>query len=107
MKLKEILEAVDKYYHGTSRKLKGFITPPMEHGLEIQERGRKKNLDKVFITKDLGSAKIYAGRAKNVLGGKPVVYIVDPIGKLTTINVATGTSVFAGNKAKIIGVAKP
>ena len=46
MKLKEILESGDKYYHGTSRKLKGFITPPMEHGLEIQERGRKKNLDK-------------------------------------------------------------
>ncbi len=107
MKLKEILEAVDKYYHGTSRKLKGFITPPMEHGLEIQERGRKKNLDKVFITRDLGSAKIYAGRAKNVFGGKPVIYRVEPIGKMTTINAAKGTTVFAVDKAKIIGVAKP
>ena len=94
----------DKYYHGTSRKLSGYVTPPKEHGLEIQEKGRKKNLDKVFITNDIGSAKIYAGRAKNALGGKPIIYVVEPVGNMTTINSNKGTTVFAVDKAKIIGV---
>tara|TARA_R110000744_G_scaffold9052_9_gene29498 strand:+ start:525 stop:836 length:312 start_codon:yes stop_codon:yes gene_type:complete len=102
----KLSEALDTYYHGTSRKLSGYITPPVEHGLEIQERGRKKNLDKVFITKDIGSAKIYAGRAKNVFGGKPVIYIVEPQGKIETINDTKGTTVYAVDKAKIKGVVK-
>jgi len=37
--------------------------PPANTG-NISEKGRKKNLDKVFFTKDLKSAKIYADRAK-------------------------------------------
>tara|TARA_Y100000310_G_C20493524_1_gene720414 strand:- start:194 stop:508 length:315 start_codon:yes stop_codon:yes gene_type:complete len=97
-------EAIDTYYHGTSRNFKigGYITPPNEHGLEISEKGRKKNLDKVFITKDKGSAKIYAGRAKQSIGGQPRVYEVQPVGKIITINATPGTTVYAVDKAKIM-----
>lgn len=74
------------YYHG-STTLEGqfMLMPPNVTGV-IQERGRKKNLDKVFFTKDLGTAKIYAGRSKNVNGGNPKIYRVIPMGKVTKIN---------------------
>lgn len=62
-----------------------MLMPPNTTGI-IQERGRKKNLDKVFFTKDLGTAKIYAGRSKNVNGGIPKIYRVIPMGEVTKIN---------------------
>lgn len=62
-----------------------MLMPPNVTGV-IQERGRKKNLDKVFFTKDLGTAKIYAGRSKNVNGGNPKIYRVIPMGEVTKIN---------------------
>lgn len=77
--------ASEMYYHGTStgvlidheNPIGEMIIPPSESGV-IQEQGRKKNLNKVFFTKNPGSAWIYAGRTKNVLGGEPIVYIVEP-----------------------------
>ena len=76
---KQVNEA---YYHGTSTLFKPgeYILPPSETG-NVSEKGRKKNLDKVFFTKDLGSAKIYAGRAKHSLGGEPKVYLIEPEGE--------------------------
>jgi hypothetical protein len=93
----------EAYYHGTTTHLLpgDDVLPPLKTG-KISERGRKKNLDKVFFTKDLGSAKIYAGRAKHALGGKPVVYEVEPVGDIQAINDKQGTTVFMANKAKVV-----
>ena len=67
------------FYHGTARKFRigEELVPPKEHGFEISEKGRKKNLDKVFFTSDVGSAKIYARRAVNSYGGIPHIYEVE------------------------------
>lgn len=85
----KIASSIDNeaFYHGTTQKFKpgDIVKPPSETSI-ISEKGRKKNLDKVFFTKDIGSAKIYAGRAKNSLGGVPRVYEIKPIGPVTEIN---------------------
>lgn len=83
------------YYHGTSSSLNitHKLLPPSET-CKIQERGRQKNLNRVFFTKDVGSAQIYAGRACNVFGGKPVVYRVIPMGPVEVINEIPGSSVY-------------
>lgn len=98
--------AGNTFYHGTSIALKvgDLITPPNVTNM-LQEKGRKKNLDKVFFTADFKSAKIYAGRAKSVFGGSSVVYEVEPIGEMTTLNEAKGTSVYFSNAAKIVKIA--
>lgn len=91
------------YYHGTSTVLpiKDKILPFDQTG-SIQEKGRKKNLDKVFFTKDIGSAWIYAGRSCSVFGGKPVVYIVEPVGEIQTLNETAGTTVYCADSANTI-----
>lgn len=56
-----------------------MLCPPVDTGV-ISEVGRKKNLDRVFFTEDIGLAKIYAGRAARSYGGEPVVYrVVSPV----------------------------
>jgi hypothetical protein len=99
---KSLLEEI--FYHGTSTALGllpgGHLLPPNETE-KISEKGRKKNLDKVFFTKDYGSAKIYAGRAIHQFGGNPVVYAVEPEGPVELVNATPGTTVFMSPKAKI------
>jgi len=58
-------EAIDTYYHGTSRNFKigEYITPPNEHGLEISEKGRKKNLD-IIINTTPGATVFAVDKAK-------------------------------------------
>ncbi len=99
-------EASSVYYHGTSKPLKigGLVLPPSQTG-KMSEKGRKKNLDVVFLTKDPRSALIYAGRAANSLGGKPVVYVVEPQGPVSELNGTPGTTVFYSPYAKVIRVA--
>ena len=94
-----------KYYHGSSVLLqKGdLLLPPAETG-RLQEEGRKKNLDKVFFTRDFGSAKIYAGRSKQRFGGTRVVYEVEPIDEIVCVNDRKGTSVYHLPKARIVGI---
>lgn len=94
------------FYHGTSVNLKvgDFILPPQVTQV-MQERGRKKNLDKVFFTSDYKSAIVYAGRAGNSIGGNNrYVYSVIPVGDLECINANPGTSVFMATAAVIIKV---
>ena len=70
------------YYHGscTAAKIQHMLMPP-ETTCVISEQGRKKNLDRVFFTEDIGLAKIYAGRAARSVGGEPVVYrVISPVG---------------------------
>ena len=94
------------FYHGTARKFKigEELVPPKEHGFEISEKGRKKNLDKVFFTSDVGSAKIYARRAVNSYGGIPHIYEVEvPNVDIEVINPTPGTTVYAAPRATIVG----
>ena len=94
------------FYHGTARKFRigEALVPPKEHGFEISEKGRKKNLDKVFFTSDVGSAKIYARRAVKSYGGIPHIYEVEvPNVDIEVINPTPGTTVFAAPMATIVG----
>ena len=83
------------YYHGSSTAcgIDYMLLPPEDSGF-LQEEGRKKNLDKVFFTTDLGSARIYAGRAVNRFGGSPVIYRVIPMGRVTCLTNVVGSSVY-------------
>jgi len=91
------------YYHGTSHDFKpgSLILPPSKTN-KVSEKGRKKNLDVVFFTKDPRSALIYAGRAVHSLGGHPAVYEVEPQGPISVLNNTEGTTVFYAPYAKVI-----
>ena len=70
-----------EFFHGSSSSanIENMICPPAETGV-ISEVGRKKNLGRVFFTKDKGLAKIYAGRACRSYGGEPKLYrVVCPV----------------------------
>lgn len=92
------------FYHGTSDLfgIGDYILPPSQTG-KLQEKGRKKNLDKIFVTKDVGSAKIYAGRAVQQFGGNPIIYKVEPE-NITVMHEMLGTSVYLADKAKVLGI---
>lgn len=64
------------YYHGSSDRCLSDgsyrLLPPVDTGV-LAESGRKVRLDRVFFTRDLGLARIYAGRTVNRLGGRPVI----------------------------------
>lgn len=73
----------DKLYHGTSTQLGlniGDTIKPPNQTEKLSELGRKKNLDKVFLTPNFKYAKIYAGRSVRQFGGEPVVYEIKPVG---------------------------
>lgn len=70
-------------YHGTSSILglsQGDIIKPPSQTEKLSEFGRKKNLDKVFLTPNFKYAKIYAGRSVRQFGGDPVVFEIKPVG---------------------------
>ena len=96
----------EKYYHGTNLpdlKPGNLVLPPSKTK-KVSEKGRKKNLDVVFFTKDPRSALIYAGRAvQSFGGGVGTVYQVEPQGPVSTLNDAPGTTVFSAPYAKVIG----
>lgn len=73
---------METYYHGSCSiaGIEHLLIPPSESGV-ISEVGRKKNLARVFFTKDIGLARIYAGRAARSIGGEPVLFrVVSPVG---------------------------
>ena len=83
------------FYHGSSTSAGiDFVLIPPNDSKTISQKGRKKNLDRVFFTTDIGLAKIYAGRAVRSIGGKPVVYrVVSPV-DIQCMNVCEGASVY-------------
>lgn len=90
------------FYHGTSDILGlDYLLLPPNATNTLSEKGRNKNLDKVFFTKDIGSAKIYAGRACRQFGGKPIVFRVIPMSKVECINATPGTTVYTADWAFI------
>ena len=75
------------FYHGTSTALKIDTTLlPPNITLVQREEYRNKFIDKVFITNSVKSATMYAKKACQKYGGKPVVYQVKPIGYINNIN---------------------
>lgn len=97
-----------KYYHGTNQEFKqgALILAPSKTG-KVSEKGRKKNLDVVFFTKDPKSALIYAGRAVQSFGnGAHNVYQVEPQGPISVLNDDPGTTVYTAPYAKVIGKVK-
>lgn len=75
------------FYHGTSTNLKinKILLPPITTSIQ-REGWRKKFIDKVFITNSIKSAKMYAKKACQKYGGKPIVYQVKPKGFAENIN---------------------
>ena len=70
-----------EFYHGScTLGLKGDMLLPPEMTDTISEKGRKKNLDRVFFTKDRGLAKVYARRAARSIGGEPTLFrVIAPV----------------------------
>lgn len=70
------------YYHGTSTALdiKDSLRAPMETGKQTEKRSQRRG--KVFFTNSLESAQHYAGVAVKKWGGEPVVYKVEPFGRV-------------------------
>lgn len=103
MKLFELYPQTDVFYHGSSTALQidRFILPSQETE-KLTEIGRKRNLDKVFFTKDQRSAEIYAHKAVKLFGGDPIVYKVKPVGEVDALNVAPGTSVYMADAAEVV-----
>lgn len=60
-----------EFYHGSCSLagIKNMLVPPSDTNV-LSEQGRKKNLDRIFFTKDIGLARIYAGRASRSIGGE-------------------------------------
>lgn len=88
------------YYHGSCSMagISNMLLPPVDSDV-ISEKGRHKNLDRVFFTTDIGLAKIYAGRAARSIGGEPELYrVVAPVGTIC-MNSTPGASVYHANWA--------
>ena len=69
------------FYHGTSGTF-GILTrilPPDLTGIERELRNKKRT-DMVYISTSALSAANYAKKAASKFGGKPILYIVAPIG---------------------------
>lgn len=91
------------FYHGTSSAL-GITTtllPPVKSA-RLAELGRKRNLDKVFFTRDRRSANIYARKAVKRFGGKPVVLRIEPLGGSVVLQTTPGTTVFMADGAEVL-----
>lgn len=92
------------FYHGTSTSFNlepgDSILPPDETD-KLSEKGRKKNLDKVFFTQDPKSAKIYADKARIQFGGESIVYEVIPAVPIEWLNKTPGTTVAMAPGARI------
>lgn len=83
------------FYHGSSSSanIENMLCPPEETGI-LSETGRKKNLDRVFFTEDIGLAKIYAGRAARSYGGEPRLYrVISPV-DVVQMNDTKGATVY-------------
>lgn len=83
------------FYHGTSTSCDiEFMLLPPEVSNTLSEKGRKKNLGRIFFTEDLGLARIYAGRTSRSLGGNPIIFkVVSPV-DVVCMNSTPGASVY-------------
>lgn len=87
-------EYVD-FYHGSCSVagIENMLLPPAVSET-LSEKGRKKNLDRIFFTADIGLARIYAGRASRSIGGEPKLYrVICPVDPVC-MNDDNGASVY-------------
>lgn len=84
-----------EFYHGScTLGLTGDMLLPPSETATLSEQGRLKNLDRVFFTKDIGLAKIYAGRAARSIGGEPTLFrVVCPV-DVVCLNDTKGATVY-------------
>lgn len=90
------------FYHGTTTAV-GISTTllPPNVTSRLSERNRKKNLNRVFFTEDLGLAKIYAGRAVCSLGGEPIIFkVTNPLDPIC-MNTTSGATVWHADSANV------
>lgn len=83
------------FYHGscTAAGIESMLLPPSASSV-LSEKGRNKNLDRIFFTEDIGLAKIYAGRAAKSIGGDPVLLrVVAPV-NVECMNAKKGATVY-------------
>jgi hypothetical protein len=94
------MEVIMIFYHGTSNTLQidKILLPPYITYTK-REEWRNKFDDKVFITNSIKSAIMYAKKACQKYGGKPVVYQVEPKGCVLNM----GNAEYICDKAIIIG----
>lgn len=104
----DMLKLLDNYkqygilYHGTSSEsISREVLPPNVTQV-ISEKGRNKNLDRVFFSKDYKSADIYAKRAARSYGGNPRVLKVIPTDDVIVLNEKQGTTILHAEKAIVL-----
>lgn len=88
------------FYHGSSSLagIENVLFPPKTTNV-LSEKGRNKNLDRIFFTEDIGLAKIYAGRAAKSIGGDPVLFrVVSPV-DVVCLSDASGATVYHAQHA--------
>lgn len=84
-----------EFFHGSCSVagIENMLLPPVDSET-LSEKGRKKNLDRIFFTADVGLARIYAGRAARSIGGEPKLYrVVCPV-DMVCMNDDKGASVY-------------
>lgn len=84
-----------EFFHGScsAAGISNMLLPPSDSEI-LSEKGRKKNLDRIFFTADIGLARIYAGRASRSIGGEPKLYrVISPVDTVC-MNDDQGASVF-------------
>lgn len=108
MKLEDLIESYLDYkgdytfYHGTTTSLDigNRLMPPDDTGV-MSEVGRKKNLNKVFMTQDINHARVYAMKAAKQFGGDPVVYRTIPMGDVDLFSDRPGATIYTADWAFI------
>lgn len=96
------------FYHGTSDIIGLDVGDKLlssDMTAFLSEVGRKKNLDKVFLTTNYNYAVIYARRTVRVKGGNPVVFTVRPVG-VELFKEKDGNNIYTADGAYIIGKTK-
>lgn len=94
---------VPLFFHGSSSAILPLdeykLLPPAATGV-LSESGRRKNLDRVFFTRDLGLAAIYAAKAVKRFGGRRVIRrVVVPSGDVSCLSNRKGATVFHAPQA--------
>jgi hypothetical protein len=87
-----------EFFHGSALTDLDRLLPPNQTGV-LSEDSRKKNLDRVFFTRDRGLAEVYARRAVNSYGGTATVYrVVMPVDTVL-LSAVDGASVYHAKAA--------
>lgn len=96
--MKDIKPEFVEYFHGTSLNGLTKLLPPSVTN-KLNEVGRKKNLDKVFFTKDRNHARVYAMKAVKQFGGSEHLYRVVFPQNVNCMSEIKGATIFTADCA--------